>query len=69
MIYGDIKIKLGLVAGKVYQKNSLEIRSHLEAKGWFFWAPEDVKDRVAALAAKDYENEPAIITAKVLMRQ
>ena len=43
--------------------------NYFVSKGWFFWSPEDVRDKVNALAAKGYENEPAIITAKILMRE
>jgi hypothetical protein len=69
MVSGDIKMKLGLVAGNIYQGRSERIRSYFASKGWFFWSPEDVRDKVNALAAKGYENEPAIITAKILMRE
>jgi hypothetical protein len=34
-----------------------------------FWSPEDVRGKVNALVEKGYENEPAIITAKILMRE
>ena len=40
----------------------------MTAKGWLFWSPEDIKQKVTALAKRDYENNPAIITAKILMR-
>jgi hypothetical protein len=69
MVGGDIKMKLGLVAGHIYQGRSEKIRNYFASKGWFFWSPEDVRDKVNALAAKGYENEPAIITAKILMRE
>lgn len=64
----NTKLKLGLVAGNIYQSRSEEIRDKFKQNGWFFWSPEDVKDKVNALAKKCYENEPAIITAKILMR-
>jgi hypothetical protein len=69
MVSGDIKMKLGLVAGHIFQGRSENIRNYFVSKGWFFWSPEDVRDKVNALAAKGYENEPAIITAKILMRE
>lgn len=68
MVNDSVKIRLGLIAGNVYQGRSEELRDYLFEKGWFFWSPQNVKDRVVALAAKSYENEPAIITAKILMR-
>lgn len=69
MVGGNIKMKLGLVAGHIYQDRSENIGSYFVSKGWFFWSPEDVRDKVNALAAKGYENELAIITAKILMRE
>jgi len=62
------KVGLGLVTGKVYRAQSDAIRELMRKKKWFFWGPEDIKQRVTALANRGYENDPAIITAKILMR-
>lgn len=64
----DTKISLGLAAGKVYQGEIDPIREFMEKKKWLFWSPEDIKLKVIALAERGYENDPAIITAKILMR-
>lgn len=64
----DTKVLLGLAAGKVYQGQSGPIRELMENRKWIFWSPEDIKHKVTALAKRDYENDPAIITAKILMR-
>jgi len=69
MINDNVTVRLGLVAGNIYKNRSKEIREYLESRKWFFWAPDDVRDKVTALAAKGYENEPAIITAKILVRK
>lgn len=69
MIKGKVTVRLGLVAGNIYQNQSEEIRKYLKSKKWFFWAPEDIRGKVIALAAKGYENEPVIITAKILTRK
>ena len=61
-------ISLGLAAGNVYQSKSMDIKKLFKNKGWLFWSPEDIKQKVYELASKGYENEPAIITAKILMR-
>lgn len=61
-------ITLGLVVGNIYQSRSDDIRMIFKKRGWLFWSPEDVRDKVKALAGKDYENDPAIISAKILMR-
>ncbi|HQT01981.1 MAG TPA: hypothetical protein PLU46_03725 [Thiotrichales bacterium] len=64
----DTEITLGLAAGNVYQSKSEEIRKFLNSKGWSFLSPEDIREKVTGLAEKGYENEPSIITTKILMR-
>lgn len=64
----NTKVKLGLAAGKVYQDQSGTVRSFMTSRKWVFWSPEDIKSKVTALAERGYENDPAIITAKILMR-
>jgi hypothetical protein len=68
MVGTDTKIKLGLVAGNVYQQKGDQVRSYLDSRGWFFWSPEDIKSKVLALASEGYENDPSVITAKILGR-
>lgn len=68
MANSNTNITLGLAAGKVYQGRSEPIRDFMVAKKWLFWSPEDIKQKVTALAVRGYENDPAIITAKILMR-
>lgn len=60
-------LQLGMVAGNVYQKRSNELRAHFSDRGWFYWGPEDVAAKVHQLAKMGYENDPAIITAKILV--
>ena len=71
-------VKLGLAAGKVYQKKSEPpmtqsklIKEFLEKNNFVFWSPEDIKTKIETLAKPEsrYHNDPAIITAKILMRQ
>ena len=62
------KISLGLAAGKVYKGQSEPVREFMESKKWLFWSPEDIKQKVTALAERRYENDCVIITAKILMR-
>ena len=68
MANSDTKITLGLAAGKVYQGQSRQIREFMNKKNWLFWSPEDIKHKVTALAERGYENDMAIIAAKILMR-
>ena len=68
MLGSKTKIKLGMAAGNVYRSKSSEIRRMFSDYGWLFISPEDIKEKVSNLAKTGYENEPAIITAKILMR-
>lgn len=68
MANSNTKITLGLAAGKVDQGKSDQIREFMNSNEWFFWSPENIKEKVTALAERGYENDPAIITAKILMR-
>jgi hypothetical protein len=68
MANADTTVTLGLAAGKIYQGQSGAVREFMDKRRWLFWAPEDIKRKVIALAERDYENDPTIITAKILMR-
>lgn len=68
MANSDTTISLGLAAGKVYQGQSAPIHEFMAKRAWLFWSPEDIKQKVTSLAERGYENDPAIITAKILMR-
>lgn len=66
MIHGEETLRLGLAAGNIYQSKSCEFRAYFDERNWFFWSPEDIKSEVMKLATHGYENDPAIITAKIL---
>jgi hypothetical protein len=68
MIKAKPKIVPGLIAGKVYQDRAEEIRTYFNSKHWFFWSPKDIKERIISLSNEGYENDPSIITAKILNR-
>ncbi len=68
LIPEEIKIKLGLIFGKVIASDAEKIKYFCQEKNWFYWSPEDIRKRVQSLASKGYENEPSIITAKILCR-
>lgn len=68
MAKSDTRIRLGLAVGKVYGGQSEGLRAFLSERQWLFWSPEDIRTKVTALAKRAYENDPAIITAKILLR-
>jgi hypothetical protein len=62
-------ISLALAAGNVYKGQTAAIQELFLTKGFIFWSPEEIKEKVTALAKRGYENDPAIITAKILFRR
>ncbi|EIZ1317395.1 hypothetical protein MOU92_004179 [Vibrio parahaemolyticus] len=59
---------LGLAAGNVYKSQSAEIKQLFDSKSWVFWSPELIKDKIIKLSSTGYENNPVMITTKILMR-
>lgn len=68
MLDKPLRVRLGLVAGKVHKKEEKALADYLQGLGYFFWGPSDVRTRLAAFADAAYENDPVVIAAKVLLR-
>jgi hypothetical protein len=68
MANADTKISLVFAAGNVYKDETAAIQELFLTKDFVLWSPSDIKDKVTALAKRGYENDPAIITAKILLR-
>ena len=67
MANSNTTIKLGLAAGRIYRNEADQVSEYMNSRGWSFWSPTDVKDKLQALAQKGYENDAAIMTAKILL--
>lgn len=48
MALPEMQVRLGLIAGKVNQGQSQAIRELMEARGWLFWSPDDIKAKQQA---------------------
>ncbi len=68
MISKNTTLRLGLAAGKVHGNDPSSISRLFKKKSWFFWSPTEIKQRVLSLASEGYENDPSVITAKILQR-
>ncbi|MEK6599292.1 MAG: hypothetical protein AABY52_02980 [Deltaproteobacteria bacterium] len=68
-IKGTTVVSYGLIAGKVYQGKEQEVRQLFEGKGWLFWGPTEIREKIEKLAQKGYENDPVTIVCKLLMRK
>ena len=68
MISAKTKLRLGLAAGKIHRRESEQVQEFMRSKGWYFLAPEDIREQVMRFSELGYENNPVIITAKILLR-
>ena len=58
----------GKVAGQINQDNVRNIAMYFEARGWVFWSPTQIQERLELLADTRYSNNPFVIAAKVLQQ-
>ncbi len=64
----ETKIELGLAAGKVNKDLQDELQEVGSENGWLVWTPNMIARKTRALANTAYENDPFIVTAKLLGR-
>ena len=62
------RVSFGLVAGNVYRNREKELRDYFKSKGWLFWGPTTIRNKICKLAEKGYENNAVTIVAKILTR-
>ncbi len=62
------KISFGLIAGKIYRNQEKEMQEYFDNKGWLFWGPTVIREKLIKLAEKGYENNTVTIAAKILTR-
>ncbi len=67
MANSNTSIELGLAAGRIYGNQTDLGAEFMASKGWTFWSPMVVEEKMQALAQKGYENDAAIMTAKILL--
>ncbi len=67
-INSETKISFGLIAGKVHKSRESELVKYFADKGWLFWGPTIIKEKMKKLATKGYENNAVTIAAKLLTR-
>jgi hypothetical protein len=62
------KIKLCLVAGRIYQDVE-PIRQHFKKNGWELWDAEWLKNELEVLSRSGYDNTVVAIVSKLLLRK
>ena len=66
LIKPNPKVQFGLIAGKISKNQFSEFYKLSEERDWFFWGPKELKDRVIALQGLAYEDNPFVVTSKVM---
>lgn len=64
----DTNFILGLAAGNTYRKDTDAIADYFRKQGWFFLSPDQIREKTRQLAKLGYENNPFVISAKLLGR-
>lgn len=62
------KIRLGLAAGKIHRNRSDTLTDLFASKNWMLMTPQNIRENTSKLAKIGYENNPFVLTAKVLLR-
>lgn len=67
-IHHKTRVSFGLIAGKIYRNKEKEMQEYFDKKGWLFWGPTVIREKIIKLAEKGYENNAVTIAAKILLR-
>ncbi len=63
------KVTLCLAAGHIHRRTDVAgLRNHFEANHWLLFDPQWVAKRLASATSSSYENDIALMTAKLLSR-
>ena len=68
LVLDGVTVKYGLVAGRVYPKSRVALKQHFDERGWLLFDDTWIKDKLRDLAKLGYENDVAIIVAKLFER-
>lgn len=65
LVRANPKLQLCLAAGNIQNGNESDIQAHCDANGWQLFGPAWFRERFVELADCDYENDIAIVAAKL----
>jgi hypothetical protein len=64
------KVILCLAAGRVVSgQDRRNLKEHFEKRGWLFWDDEWLRDALARVAERGYEDDVSAVVAKLLLRE
>ncbi|MBK7877784.1 MAG: hypothetical protein IPJ77_19050 [Planctomycetes bacterium] len=65
----DPVLRIALATGHIARKTDRDqMKAHFDGQGWLLFDDEWVRNQLSATAEADYENEAAIVVAKLLLR-
>ncbi|QDV75625.1 hypothetical protein [Botrimarina mediterranea] len=67
-ILPNASVQLCLAAGRMVTKHRPWVEEHFAKSGWELITPEDIRQRIVAMADGGYENSIEAVTAKMLLR-
>jgi hypothetical protein len=68
LVLPNPKVEYCLVAGHVKSNRDEELASVFSERGWFFYGPKWLRDQLCKLADLSYENDLAVMVAKLFER-
>ena len=68
LILPNPKITYALVAGKIREQDEEELVNHFNSKNWVLYTPANLVEMITNFADSGYEDDLAMITAKILLR-
>jgi hypothetical protein len=64
-----VKVRLGMVAGRVAGKDEPKLAALFDENGWFFRGPAWLRQELGRFASLGYENEVAVVVTKLLLNK
>lgn len=68
LICKNPKITFGLAAGNIKNKTEEKIQTLFDEKGWKLYTPQQIASSILKLSDLAYENDPYVISAKLIKR-
>ena len=65
LVTGTPKPRLGLAYGHASAHNQTQLEQHFREQGWLLLGPEQIRERVLAMASEPYDNQVASVVAKL----
>ncbi|KAA3613618.1 MAG: hypothetical protein D8M58_17200 [Calditrichaeota bacterium] len=68
LILPEPKLSFGLAAGNIFIKEQEQLKTFFKAKSWVLYTPQMITKAIEKLAHIPYENDPYVISSKIMMK-